>query len=174
MFRQKEFGDVRLEGHSELVADLTKHGPSLEESNTDEQLLLQAWRLWGEEYVQRIIGDFSFALGDTTKKTLWCVRDFAAARPFYYAHAGRVRAQSVSARWLPQAGMRRARCGSVPHAALSMRGGGIAGAAYLLRLSLSPTDEEWQKGEGTWPLVALGRPPAAFRTDQDAWAGQGH
>ena len=117
VLRQKEFWDVRLEGHSELVADLAKHGPSPEESNTDEQLLLQAWRLWGEACLQRIIGDFSFALGDTTKKTLWCVRDFAAARPFYYAHAGKVRAQSVSARWLQQAGMRRGRCGSVPYAA---------------------------------------------------------
>jgi hypothetical protein len=28
---------------------------------------------------------------------------------------------------------------------MSMRGGGIAGAAYLLRLSLSPTEEDWQK-----------------------------
>jgi hypothetical protein len=35
---------------------------------------------------------------------------------------------------------------------MSMRGGGIAGAAYLLRLSLSPTEEDWQKGEehGRW------------------------
>jgi len=117
VFRQKEFWDVRLEGHSELVADLCETRAVPGRDNTDEQLLLQAWRLWGEARLQRIIGDFSFSLGDTTKKTLWCVRDFAAARPFYYAHAGKVRAQSVSARWLPQAGMRRGRCGSVPYAA---------------------------------------------------------
>jgi hypothetical protein len=52
-----------------LVADLAKHGPSPEESNTDEELLLQAWRLWGEANLQRIIGDFSLALRDTAKKT---------------------------------------------------------------------------------------------------------
>jgi hypothetical protein len=49
---------------------------------------------------------------------------------------------------------------------MSMRGGGIAGAAYLLRLSLSPTDEDWQKGEehGRWWLRdALRRPLGRIR-----------
>ena len=49
---------------------------------------------------------------------------------------------------------------------MSMRGGGIAGAAYLLRLSLSPTDEDWQKGEehGRWWLWdALRRPLGRIR-----------
>ena len=117
VFRQKGFGVCGSRGTLNWSRTLRITGRPPEESNTDEHLLLQAWRLWGEACLQRIIGDFSFAPGDTTKKTLWCVRDFAAARPFYYAHAGKVRAQSVSARWLPQAGMRRGRCGSVPHAA---------------------------------------------------------
>jgi hypothetical protein len=44
--------------------------------------------------------------------------------------------------------------------------GRIAGAAYLLRLSLSPTDEDWQKGEehGRWWLWdALRRPLGRIR-----------
>ena len=89
-------GDVRLDGRAELVADLAQHGPSTEEGSTDEELLLQAWRLWGDACPQRIIGDFSFALRDVERKTLWCVRDFVGARPFYYARIGKVFAFSNS------------------------------------------------------------------------------
>jgi hypothetical protein len=44
---------------------------------------------------------------------------------------------------------------------IRMRGGLLAGAAYLLRLSLSPTEEDWTPGkEGSHPafLDAIGRP----------------
>ncbi len=89
-------GDVRLDGRAELVAELAKHGPSAQEGSTDEELLLQAWRLWGEASLQRVVGDFSFALRDAATKTLWCARDFVGARPFYYAHVGNVFAFSNS------------------------------------------------------------------------------
>ena len=55
---------------------------------------------------------------------------------------------------------------------MSMRGAGLAAAGYLLRLSLSPTDEDWQKGaqEGRWWLRdALLRPLRLIRK-----YGQGH
>ena len=44
---------------------------------------------------------------------------------------------------------------------LRMRGGLMQGAAYLLRLSLSPTEEDWTEGaeaKRPWFLDALGRP----------------
>jgi len=50
--------------------------------------------------------------------------------------------------------------------------GGIAGAAYVLRPSLSPTEEDWQNGEedGRWWLWdALLRPLRLIRK-----YGQGH
>jgi hypothetical protein len=55
---------------------------------------------------------------------------------------------------------------------MSMRGAGLAAAGYLLRLSLSPTDEDWEKGaqEGRWWLRdALLRPLRLIRK-----YGQGH
>jgi asparagine synthase (glutamine-hydrolysing) len=82
--------DVRFAGRADLVADLRKHGPPPEENATDEELLLQAWRLWGEACLQRIIGDFSFALHDAPSKMLWCVRDFVGTRQFFYSHLGEV------------------------------------------------------------------------------------
>ena len=82
--------DVRFAGRADLVADLRKHGPPPEENATDEELLLQAWRLWGEACLQRIIGDFSFALHDAPSKMLWCVRHFVGTRQFFYSHLGEV------------------------------------------------------------------------------------
>jgi hypothetical protein len=44
---------------------------------------------------------------------------------------------------------------------MRMRGGTIAGPAYLLRLSFSPTEEDWVEGaedKRPWFLDALGRP----------------
>lgn len=76
------------------------------------------------------------------------------------------------ARWLPQAGFAPPALWERAAFRMSMRGGGIAGAAYLLRLSLSPTDEDWQKGaeDGPWWLWdALLRPLRLIR--KYVWTG---
>ncbi|HEY2544904.1 MAG TPA: nucleotidyltransferase family protein [Candidatus Acidoferrum sp.] len=64
-------------------------------------------------------------------------------------------------RWLPAAGS--APPGILERAMfrMRMRGGVFSGAAYLLRLSLSPTEEDWVEGAENkrhWFLDALGRP----------------
>ena len=79
-----------------------------------------------------------------------------------------VQADGVAARlaeqcckWLPAAGY--APPGLFERAAfrLRMRGGLLSAPAYLLRLSLSPTEEDWKNGEGGAPrkfLDVLRRP----------------
>jgi hypothetical protein len=79
-----------------------------------------------------------------------------------------VQADAVAARlaeqtckWLPAAGY--APPGLFERAAfrLRMRGGLFAAPAYLLRLSLSPTEEDWAEGgekNGSWIPSALRRP----------------
>jgi len=64
-------------------------------------------------------------------------------------------------RWLPAAGS--APPGIIERAIfrMRMRGGIFSGAAYLFRLSFSPTEEDWQEGaehKRHWFLDALGRP----------------
>lgn len=64
-------------------------------------------------------------------------------------------------RWLPAAGS--APPGILERALfrMRMRGGILSGLAYLLRLSVSPTEEDWVAGEESkrhWFLDALGRP----------------
>ena len=63
--------------------------------------------------------------------------------------------------WLPAAGC--APPGLFERALfrLRMRGGFLSAPAYLLRLSLSPTEEDWQPGPGESPrgfLASLRRP----------------
>jgi len=82
--------------------------------------------------------------------------------------ANRVAAKLASqiAGWLPAAGL--APPGLLQRAVfrVRMRGGPLAGSAYLLRLSLSPTEEDWVAGaeeQRPWYLDALGRPLRLLR-----------
>ncbi len=45
-----------------------------------------AYKLWGEECLQYLIGDFAFAIYDPQTKTLFCGRDHAAVRSLYYVY----------------------------------------------------------------------------------------
>jgi asparagine synthase (glutamine-hydrolysing) len=80
------WGDIRLDGRKELLQQLAENGQVVEGDPTSEELLLLAWAKWGEDALERVIGDFSFALWDAQEETLWCARDFIGARPLYYAH----------------------------------------------------------------------------------------
>ena len=46
--------------------------------------------MWSEGALAKIRGDFSFALWDASRQSLVCARDFAGARPFFYAWRGGV------------------------------------------------------------------------------------
>lgn len=54
-------------------------------SQSDTEILLEAWRVWGEEMVHKLRGMFAFALYDTDTKTLFCARDPIGKKPFVYA-----------------------------------------------------------------------------------------
>lgn len=54
----------------------------------DAELVLEAWRRWGERCLPRLIGDFAFALYDERDRSLAVVRDRIGARPAFLAQAG--------------------------------------------------------------------------------------
>lgn len=80
------WGDLRIDGQRELVEALSESESLGKENLTSEGLLLRAWAKWGPSALERVIGDFSFALWDSKDEILWCARDFFGPRPFYYAH----------------------------------------------------------------------------------------
>src|SRR5262249_12730331 len=73
-------GRVRLDGRDELCAAL-----SASETEPDALLCLRAYARWSENCVDRLRGDFCFALWDEVRHTLFCARDQLGVRPMFYA-----------------------------------------------------------------------------------------
>ncbi|MDR1995922.1 asparagine synthase (glutamine-hydrolyzing) [Azonexus sp.] len=58
-------------------------------SYSDTEVLLYAYREWGENCVDRFLGMFAFAIWDERNQRLFCARDRIGIKPFYYAFDGR-------------------------------------------------------------------------------------
>ncbi|HET8924044.1 MAG TPA: asparagine synthase (glutamine-hydrolyzing) [Candidatus Acidoferrum sp.] len=52
---------------------------------TDTEVILNAYREWGDECLQRFNGMWSFALWDRSRQRVFCARDRFGVKPFYYA-----------------------------------------------------------------------------------------
>lgn len=74
-------GDVRLDNRAELASRLGSPGGS------DLELLLAAYRAFGESCLEQLIGDFAFALWDGPRRVLFCAVDSIGLRPLYYSYA---------------------------------------------------------------------------------------
>ena len=57
-------------------------------TRSDTEVLVEAFRCWGEESLGRLAGMFAFALWDTVEHRLFCARDRAGEKPFHYAMVG--------------------------------------------------------------------------------------
>lgn len=71
--------------YRELRAELQKKGIEFY-SDSDTEVLLNAWIAWGESCLERFQGMFAFALLDRLANTLTCVRDAFGIKPFFYSH----------------------------------------------------------------------------------------
>lgn len=77
--------DVRLDARSELARELATTGAQVSAITDDAQLLLYAYARWGPACVERLRGDFAFAIWDAKTLSLFCARDHFGIKPFYYA-----------------------------------------------------------------------------------------
>jgi asparagine synthase (glutamine-hydrolysing) len=74
--------DARIDNRGELLEALDVRHQASELS--DAQLILSAYEKWGDGCVVRLIGDFAFAIWDTTRQEFFCARDRFGVKPFYY------------------------------------------------------------------------------------------
>jgi len=80
--------DARVDGRHDLCARLRDRGHELGSDATDPELLLHAYDAWGEDCLEYLLGDFSFALWDAPRRRLICAVDHLGVKPFYYANRG--------------------------------------------------------------------------------------
>lgn len=81
--------DARIDARRELVAQLRAHShEDLSQDAPDVELILRAWHVWGENCVEHLLGDFTFAIWDGPRQHLFCARDHLGVKPFFFAHLG--------------------------------------------------------------------------------------
>ena len=78
--------DVRLDNRGELASDLSLAPPDAA-ALSDAGLLMKSLERWGESAVERLVGDFAFALWDRESRRLLLARDFLGQRPLHF-HRG--------------------------------------------------------------------------------------
>lgn len=100
--------DARIDNREELIPQLNlRDSPSNSNSNhsnfnhstpdnslseqvTDSQLILEAYKKWGENCPEYLVGDFAFAIWNGHQQTLFCARDHFGVKPFYYYKSEKV------------------------------------------------------------------------------------
>jgi asparagine synthase (glutamine-hydrolysing) len=71
----------------ELTAELAARGYRFR-TRSDTEVLLHGYAEWGDRFVERLNGDFAFALHDRRKERVLFARDRFGVRPLFYAIAG--------------------------------------------------------------------------------------
>ena len=82
-------GDLRLDARADLVTALRDSGEAATTGSPDAELVLRAWRAWGERCADHLLGDFAFAIWDAPRRRLFCARDHLGVKSFFYALRGR-------------------------------------------------------------------------------------
>ena len=92
--------DARLDDRRSLAANLSRSlRGEIPLEISDAQMLLHAWRAWGETLRQRVIGDYAFVVADVRARCLFAARSHPGWRPLFYAknRAGVLVASSIDA-----------------------------------------------------------------------------
>ena len=70
--------------HAELRAELRALGARFVTDHSDTEVLLHAYRHWGDGFVNRLNGMWAFVIYDRPRRRLFASRDRFGKKPFYY------------------------------------------------------------------------------------------
>src|SRR4051794_13367458 len=73
-----------LYNYLEIRRELKSRGRHFR-TESDTEVLLQAYEEWGTDCLSRFNGMWAFALWDEKRQRLFCARDRLGEKPFYYA-----------------------------------------------------------------------------------------
>jgi len=79
--------DARLDDRGDLARALRAAGEPADALAPAAEMIARAYRAWGPACVERLVGDFAFALWDAPRRRLFCARDPLGVKPFYHAAA---------------------------------------------------------------------------------------
>ena len=77
--------DARIDNRMELIGQLGL-GTKDDRGLRDGDLILLAFKRWGDRTPEYLIGDFAFAIWDASSRVLFCARDPIGIRPLYYSY----------------------------------------------------------------------------------------
>jgi len=72
--------------YQEIKSQLIKLGHKFK-THSDTEVILHAWREWGEDCIQQWRGMFAIVLYDERSNEVICIRDRAGVKPLYYYYA---------------------------------------------------------------------------------------
>jgi len=81
--------DARIDDRDALVSKLEQHESPTALNTSDAVLVAEAYRAFGTDCPQHLVGDFAFAIWDQPAQRLLAAVDRFAIRPLYYAWAGK-------------------------------------------------------------------------------------
>lgn len=69
--------------YQEIKAELSLLGHTFK-SDSDTEMILHAFAEWGKECIRKFVGMFAFVIYDVKQQTVFCFRDRAGVKPFFY------------------------------------------------------------------------------------------
>lgn len=93
-------GRLRLDGRGDLRSRLSERLGGRSTDVSDAELCLHAYAAWGDGFVDRLAGDFCFALWDGDRNRLVSARDQLGVRPLFHAEAGSLQFVGDSLDWI--------------------------------------------------------------------------
>ena len=72
--------------YRELRKDLIENHGCKFQTNSDTEVILQTYKVYGEKTASMLRGMFAFVVYDKEKHTMYGARDYFGIKPFYYAN----------------------------------------------------------------------------------------